>query len=322
MSTRLIQVVPSGALADGASVVVPHAININGTPKKPDFVALDAAGFSVTVTATTATITNNSGVAGSVNVWLELKHSIPRELGGLTNLTPQPFVAATGAAGGGGSLTSGASYVEDFISVANIATSVAGGGSVVNNDTPLPTMVGLVRLNGGVGGSACVFPNSDPANVGFANAIFNFDSGKFTCEWRARWLGPIPAGGSDAQAFIGAHDLPILGGSNGVPSDGALFQAGFALNGNANWWARVLGNGDQAVDTGIAVDGNPIRLKAVAEFGVDTKFYINDALVATILNATANTDGFDLTVAADGQGISTLVNIALDYFTIDREVAR
>lgn len=215
-----------------------------------------------------------------------------------------------------------ASWSDDFISVSDIATSTAGGGAVLNNPTPISTMVGLVRLTGGIGGSACVFPNADPANVGFASAIFNFGSGKFTCEWRVKWLGPIPTAIADARAFIGVHDLPIFGGSGGVPSDGAWFQAGWAMNGNDNWWARITGGGNAVVDTGIPISGVPARLKVVVEFNVDAKYYINDVLVATILATTADTDNLDLTVAADGLGISTLINIALDYYTFDYQLVR
>lgn len=69
---------------------------------RPDFVATDATGFAVTVTPTQVSVTNNNAAPASVNVWLELKHSIPRQLGALPNLIPQPFVSQGGAAGGGG----------------------------------------------------------------------------------------------------------------------------------------------------------------------------------------------------------------------------
>lgn len=317
MATRLIQVVTFANVPAAGAAALPHNINIKGTQYKPDFVALDTPGFTVVVTATTVTVTNTTEDAASVGVWLELKHTIPRQLGALPNLTPQPFIAAAGAGGGGNvSPAVGGRMFDDFISVANIATSTAGGGTVSNNDSSaLQQMVGLVRLNGGVGGSACVFPNADPTNVGFANPILTFTGGRLECEWRLKWQGPVPGLGADAHAYIGIHDLPILGGSNSVPSDGILFQAGFSLNGNANWWARILGNGDQAIDTGIAIQtATPVRLKMIAIFGGDAEFFVNDVSVGTIPNATANTDGFDLTVAADGQGISTLLNVALDYY--------
>ncbi|MEX2716765.1 MAG: hypothetical protein Q6370_010730 [Candidatus Sigynarchaeota archaeon] len=78
-----------------------HDINVNGVRRRPDYVAADAAGFTVTVTDSQVSVTNNNTTAASVNVWLELIHTIPRELGGLPNLVPQPFIASSGTAGGG-----------------------------------------------------------------------------------------------------------------------------------------------------------------------------------------------------------------------------
>jgi hypothetical protein len=99
--TILLQTLASGLLADGASVTLPHALNINGTPQVPDLVVLDTAGFEVTATTTTTiTVRNNSGAAGSTNVWLERKHSIPRQVG-VAPLSPAPFIASSGEGGGG-----------------------------------------------------------------------------------------------------------------------------------------------------------------------------------------------------------------------------
>lgn len=100
MSTRLIQVVAFVNVAPAGTVALPHDLNINGVAKKPDYVAADASGFTIAVTATQVSVTNNGAAPASVNIWLELKHSIPRELGALANLTPQPFVAAAGGGGG------------------------------------------------------------------------------------------------------------------------------------------------------------------------------------------------------------------------------
>jgi len=55
--TILLQTLAVGTLANGASVTLPHALNTDGAPQVPDFVALDAAGFEVTATtATTITV--------------------------------------------------------------------------------------------------------------------------------------------------------------------------------------------------------------------------------------------------------------------------
>jgi len=101
MSTRLIQIVATGNLGAGGSIVIPHDLNIDGTAVKPDFIAFDATGFSAVATATTVTVTNDNTGAASSNVWLERKHTIPRQLGGDV-LSPSPFVVADGVEGGGG----------------------------------------------------------------------------------------------------------------------------------------------------------------------------------------------------------------------------
>lgn len=101
---------------------MPHNININGVPQTPDFAAMDAAGFSIAATPTQVTVTNNNAAPASVNVWLELKHSIPRQLGqaptGLSqpSLSPRPFVPAAGGGGGGDttSLVGGIFYQVQF----------------------------------------------------------------------------------------------------------------------------------------------------------------------------------------------------------------
>lgn len=237
-----------------------------------------------------------------------------RNVNGLATLAIGAYDAASSPA----PASDGAEYFDDFISVANVANSVAGGATVLNNDTVRPTFVGLVRVTGnGEGDAACLFPNSDPLNVGFAMPIFNFSEGRFTCEWRLEWLGPIPGGEVDAQAFIGVHDLPIAGGADGVPSDGAFFQCGAALTGGSTWFARVMGNGDFAVDTGVPVTADPVRLRVDVTFGGDALFYIDDVLVATIAHDDADTDGFDLTAAADVQFVTGLFNVAFDYYDLN-----
>lgn len=102
MGTRLLQIVTFLNVAPAAVVQQPHGINIKGTQYRPDFVAGDQADFTVVVTDTTVTVTNLGGLPATINVWLELKHTIPRELGGgIQNMTPQPFVIlGTGASGG------------------------------------------------------------------------------------------------------------------------------------------------------------------------------------------------------------------------------
>ena len=104
MATTLIQIVAFTAVGAGVTLQHAHDINLNDVPTIPDFVAGDTPGFTITVTSTHVSVTNNGLSASNVNVWLELKHSIPRQLGSVqtTNLSPRPFVSSTGSTSGSG----------------------------------------------------------------------------------------------------------------------------------------------------------------------------------------------------------------------------
>lgn len=111
MATRLLQTLTFNNVGAGATVQQAHNININGTAVRPDFVVADAAGFTVAVTATTVSVTNNGAAPASVNVWLERKHSIPRQTDNAA-LVPSPFVAAAG--GGGDGVVNGDSNIQSY----------------------------------------------------------------------------------------------------------------------------------------------------------------------------------------------------------------
>lgn len=114
MGTKLLQIVQFTEVAPAAVVVLPHQINVNGVAQAPDYVAANASDFTVAVTSTTVTVTNNGTTPASVDVWLELKHTTERQLGSTDatfypSLIPRPFVIVssdtsngTGGGGGGG----------------------------------------------------------------------------------------------------------------------------------------------------------------------------------------------------------------------------
>lgn len=100
MTPQLIQILAFENVAPGASQILPHNININGIPQQPDFAVADIAGAVLNVTKTTVELFNSTG-ANMVqpHVWLELKHSMPREIGKgadpFEGLDPRPFIPAT-----------------------------------------------------------------------------------------------------------------------------------------------------------------------------------------------------------------------------------
>lgn len=177
MNTRLIQIVASGVVGPSATVMLPHQININGAPQTPDFVAADAAGFAINVTATDVFITNNGASPASVNVWLELKHSIEREFGlgaQTTSLVPRPFVAAAGGGGGGRSLLAlpaSWSTITDLVQNAftNLAIPGVSRNAIAFTAMRPGTIVGLSTVIGDVitAGSVESIVSINGGNTGF-----------------------------------------------------------------------------------------------------------------------------------------------------------
>lgn len=166
MATRLIQVLAFANVPASGNAVLPHDINIHGVPQTPDFAAMDAAGFSIAATPTQVTVTNNNAAPASVNVWLELKHSTPRQLGqaptGLSqpSLSPRPFVAAAGSGGGGSDLVgltqAGAIYNTQFGQTGNY---VRADGS--------PTPVQLAITENSPGSYNIAIDTPPPAGFGW-----------------------------------------------------------------------------------------------------------------------------------------------------------
>lgn len=119
MPTQLVQTLTFANVANEATIVQAHDINIDGTSKAPDLVFQSLAGFSVTANSTQVSVTNNSGSTATISVWLQLLHSIPRVTAG-TVLSPSPFIAAVGGGGGGGSTLfpiSTTAFTTDFTAV-------------------------------------------------------------------------------------------------------------------------------------------------------------------------------------------------------------
>lgn len=163
MADRLIQVLAFANVAAGGGVaVLPHDINASGTALVPDFVAFDVPNFTAVVTSTTVTVTNHGPAIASVNVWLELKHSIQRAFGGvqITSLVPRPFIAS------GGTGSSSASPEQVFRYVAN-------GTETDEITVPLPVARGSVNYNVqatmGVNSTGIGIVGCSPADYTIAN---------------------------------------------------------------------------------------------------------------------------------------------------------
>lgn len=164
-SQQLLQILSFENVAPGASQILPHNLNIHGRAQRPDLVMCSQAGARLNVTATQVEFTNNTGaLIGQAFVWLELKHSIPRELGqGFGNpfasLDPRPFVPASSSdrfpfmeanVNADGTTPTGNS----IYNVASIVHVPASGLYTINLTTALPLTIGdavvALGLNTGV----------------------------------------------------------------------------------------------------------------------------------------------------------------------------
>jgi hypothetical protein len=94
------------AIGPGATVSLPHGLNISGRAVRPDHCESDNAVVLVqagSTDETDVTVTNTSAAPANANVLCERWHSTDRALPpGVENLTPQPFVPGVGTSGGGG----------------------------------------------------------------------------------------------------------------------------------------------------------------------------------------------------------------------------
>jgi hypothetical protein len=101
VSTILKNILPFTGLVVAVPVSIPHKLNVNGIPVKPQFGATSTGGFTVTADAVNVTITRVTGGA-AVNVYVEHWHTIEdaEPPGGLAALIP--FFVESSAGGGGG----------------------------------------------------------------------------------------------------------------------------------------------------------------------------------------------------------------------------
>lgn len=100
MATQLKNIVNFVGVAAGATVALPHYLNVNDVGVIPDVLETNIApflGLHVTASATNVTLTNVTGSPIDVDVLCEYWHSIERALGSAP-LTPRPFVVGGGAA--------------------------------------------------------------------------------------------------------------------------------------------------------------------------------------------------------------------------------
>lgn len=257
MADRLIQVIAFEDVPASGTVALPHAINVGGTAMIPDFVATDTPGFTVSVDAAEVTVTNDGSAEASVNVWLELKHSIQRAFGAAqtTSLTPRPFVASSGGSGGGGGGGSGVvvwtvakTWAEVYaeiqamdgpkIVLVEYDENASNGRRITVNDDSSPTDINdcyfwaFFGARQGTGESTDSFVRVT-FNDGVVLAGHDYGSGFISARLRSRdiyWksFSELPLYSGQGSGGVGTMVLDIDGGyieHDGTPSamfDGAM----------------------------------------------------------------------------------------------------
>ena len=152
MSTpQLLQILSFENLGPGASASLPHNINFNGVPQRPDIAMCSVAGVKLTVSKTTVTALNVTGEnITQAFVWLKLEHSIDRELGTLfgdpwASLDPRPFVPASSDDRGPfmEANVDAAAIDARTLNVTSITHTPGSGVYLLNLTVPVPTGVAV-----------------------------------------------------------------------------------------------------------------------------------------------------------------------------------
>lgn len=113
MATRLIEIVTAEGVAAGATVVIPHHLNVDGNAKIPDWISRDNMGFAgVAADDDSVTVRNDTGDAADIELYLFYDHTIQRVYGdsSVLQLTPAPFWIS-----GAGSTSTSSGIVDTFV---------------------------------------------------------------------------------------------------------------------------------------------------------------------------------------------------------------
>lgn len=150
MASKFINIVTSGAIANGASVVVPHLLNRDDVALLPDIYAADRGGFTISVDDTNVTFTNNSGGIATCRCYVRWDHSIQRVYGAESTQTLAGFpfdIAGSGTAGVG--VTLAQAYLNGPAGGQIIPLNVTQDGIYIRHITGILGQVALAVQNAG-----------------------------------------------------------------------------------------------------------------------------------------------------------------------------
>ncbi len=284
MADQLIQVVAFTNVAPGATVVLPHNINVAGRALIPDFVATSAGGFTVDADATTVTATNDGADVASVNVWLEFKHTIQRAFNGVQNtaLVPQPFVVV---GGGGGTSSSIVVNVKDF---------GATGDGVTDDRAAI--QLAIAEAIATLGNVTLLFPPGNYNCVGYLDFNGAVDFTVF---------------GQGATILFASDDTSLI--PDGIALSNSTARCGFYFRNSHDFAVeRLMFEGGQHPNITSVNVGPAIYLRYCASATIrEVKATGGYGLVNQ--DATADTSGTGDSLTVDADGIVTLVDAAAPF---------
>jgi hypothetical protein len=232
MAAQLENIVQFVAVGAGLTVVQSHGLATQqGKPLTPDLIARQTTGdFTITVTSTTVSVTNNGASATNVDVWVRSHHTFERCFGGDQNTTlpVQPF--ELGGPGSGVTTTLQQAYTNGAAgSSQDITLSAANGPIRLIAESTLTTTLTISDV--GVGTtqrSGLDLTNPTAATVGaqkFSPMLVLRGSG---------WKTNAVAGPQDVEFAAQAQALQDAA----APVD--FFNILSRVNGSAGTWRSVL----------------------------------------------------------------------------------
>lgn len=237
---------------------MPHSINVNDVPIKPDFVFRDNSDFSIVGCTTTVLTVRNTGlVIATLNAWLWHQHTIDRAYGAdvITDLVPQPFIPAVGGGGGGNAI-----IVEDE------------GGPLPGTPHTVLNFVGAGVTASDAGGGVAQI--SIPGSSGLGGAVLTWGNETIASAADARYLSPghdmgtaslvndaqIPAPRAGTLRNLFARHNSAAGNGNAVVY--TVFVNGVATALTVSLATGAVGQASDLVNTIAVVQGARISLQA------------------------------------------------------------
>lgn len=205
-------------------------------------------------------------------------------------------------------------FFDDFIHADQTTSQPTGWISTVTGPGGV-TQMGLSTEVGTVGLAQCdVFAAPDTAALTGFRDWFRLETFPSHALFRLR-ADAAPTGVADFLLCAGHVD------NNGVPgSVGVYFRAGFAANGNSNWFAVVSTGAPVVMDTGVLVD-NAFHVFAIdfSTVAAQWTFSIDGVPVATIAAQGQQNKGLGWNLG--GVGAFSTFAVA-DYFAFAAEISR